>query len=401
METKEVVWVPEEYPELLVDVVINASKVLNSDGSESDSSHEHTWGGWVDVTPEDAKWEPHATDQDKETKWVKQVATCTTDSTSKKYQWRETTTTQDKEYTTTLPSISPVNVDTRSRIAACDNTHSDKIHGGSFTAGEAVATVDDLLPRLRNQAEALRVFFNGATTNSPGLTAKFTTLKNVEATLSSGTTTLQGRVNTMESNVGTILDTIFGDSGADRETFNKWFDAYQKGQYLISRDWQTEWTSSNITDHGMPTAATTAQGQFTDALDLIGKTIPAGKYDAGRGNIFQFSGGNDSLNDYFTITLNPALIAEMKTQILAKLGLNGLTGAQLTNANAMAEALIIQLGQDHKEITAFYDDLVKETGFGVALAEVAQANSQSDIKLAAVNPVIRRGVSHPFRDVMS
>jgi hypothetical protein len=51
------------------------------------------------------------------------------------------------------------------------------------------------------------------------------------------------------------------------------------------------------------------------------------------------------------------LLTAMKAQIVTALGV---TGAEATKANALAEALIIQLGQDNEEFRAFVDDLTAE-----------------------------------------
>jgi hypothetical protein len=75
----------------------------------------------------------------------------------------------------------------------------------------------------------------------------------------------------------------------------------------------------------------------------------------------------------------------MKTRIINSLGLTG-----VTNADAMAEALVIQLAQDQEEYRAFIDDITGEHLMDGWLANyagpVASVSPQSAVRLAAVSP---------------
>jgi hypothetical protein len=264
--------------------------------------------------------------------------------------------------------------------AISSNNASSAVIHGSLSNSEAKNSAIDMLQGFLDQAGALHTFFEGAKASYPSLATKFTALQNAEAAIKTKTNATNGLLTyhtTVDTEVDAILDTIFGNSGTDRETFEKYFDAYAKGQYLVSRDWQTEHGSGN-NPGTKPAAATEAEGDFADLLSAIGKSVPGGIYD-NRGTLLNIgTSGN-------FVALMTNLKGEMKTQILAKLGLTG-----VTNADAMAEALIIQLGQDNEEFRAFIEDLTKE---GLTTARdydysglIAMGTSQSDIKLAAVNP---------------
>jgi hypothetical protein len=126
---------------------------------------------------------------------------------------------------------------------------------------------------------------------------------------------------------------------------------------------------------------------FKTARSLIGISDFGGTYDAG-GRITPAIQIGDSVD---VSTQFATMITAMKTQIVTQLGL---TGTEQSKAEKMAEALIIQLGQDNEEFRAFIDDLGAKGTFSTALSHdystgaetVSSVGSQSDIKLAAVNP---------------
>jgi hypothetical protein len=96
-------------------------------------------------------------------------------------------------------------------------------------------------------------------------------------------------------------------------------------------------------------------------------------YDNGRGTTFDTPGNSGDLRD--------ALANAMKAKIVTALGLTG-----VANADAMAEALVIQLGQDMSELDAFIEDLQLEgiTTNNVHPGDLAQAQARSGVRLAHV-----------------
>jgi hypothetical protein len=86
----------------------------------------------------------------------------------------------------------------------------------------------------------------------------------------------------------------------------------------------------------------------------------------------------------------------MVSQIVTALGI---TGAEQSKAEAMARALVIQLGQDHQEFKAFINDLQAEkTNYHVDYTildrtDIAQVGPQSNVKLASGK---RKGDRHQF-----
>jgi hypothetical protein len=257
-----------------------------------------------------------------------------------------------------LPAFgTPKNVNTIG-IIANNNGGSAVIHDGlnDFEAGQ---TIDALLPELSNQAKALEIYL-GAINNPTGA---ITTLKNAEATMHmTGHPSITTFLSNMDTQRGNIIDTLFG---SDKTAF----DAYKAGQYLISRDWQTE------------------PGAMTEAVnDFISKRTTAGVTNASNTANFNIRGTNIPIGNSALVN---AQLAELKNtmigQITSNLGISG------TEANKLAEALIIQLGQDQEELRAFRTDLEKEglTGAleypcGPTLIS-APAEQQSSVRLASVN----------------
>jgi len=149
-----------------------------------------------------------------------------------------------------------------------------------------------------------------------------------------------------------ILNKLFEGNATARAEFDKYFAAYTKGNYMVTRDWQTEHGAGN-NPGTKPAAATTAEGAFAALLPAAGEGAynTSGVYDNGRSTLLNIGSPAD-----FN-ALNGRLLTAMKAQIVAALGV---TGAEATKANALAEALIIQLGQDNEEFRAFVDDLTAE-----------------------------------------
>jgi type II secretory pathway pseudopilin PulG len=245
------------------------------------------------------------------------------------------------------------------------------------------ALMPNLLPQYSAQAEKLRAVFAGATIGDATLAAKYTALAGYESAIKTAGNgvTLPNRVATVGTQRDNILTEIFGAKGTtDRDAFDAYFELYAVGNRLITRDWQTEY-GVGVTGGPKPAAATAAEGTFAGLLSGAGE----GSYpishtwdNYGRGTALNV--GNEAEFN----ALCGRLVAAMTPQIVAKLGFSG------ANANEVAKALIIQLGQDHEEFKAFINDLEAETGCDSVLGytgfTVASAGSQSNEKLAAVNP---------------
>jgi flagellar motor protein MotB len=122
---------------------------------------------------------------------------------------------------------------------------------------------------------------------------------------------------------------------------------------------------------------------------------PSATYSVGRNVEPLKIGDPTSVNGQFA-----DMETAMKTRIITALGLDTLTEANdIANANKMAEALIIQLGQDNEEFRAFINDLQAESPkFDVLLNDTTLAMSapQSATRLAKTtiiaNPDLTKGV---------
>jgi hypothetical protein len=284
-----------------------------------------------------------------------------------------------------LPDIShnPTGVDTLGIIAHW-NDNSSVIHGGGLPAGNAGFSAEGILEGHSAQAETLRAYFESAESAYPTLADKFGAIKDAEATIKSSGNgkTLEDRGDIVDTQTGIIWDTIFGATGEARENFDKYFTAYTLGQYLANSDWKTRADNTQLT---------TMENDFKTALEAIGMSLPTGTYEV-RGNGIKI-GSNGRFIQLNDRTLIPAI----RSQIVEALGIT--QSYNETNANEMAKALIVQLGQDNEEYRAFVDDLIAEnenedanaaTGtFSTVLSwsfTIAQANSQpTDIKLASMD----------------
>jgi hypothetical protein len=252
-----------------------------------------------------------------------------------------------------------------------NNGGTAEIHN-SLDTGEAASVLRDTFPQYAAQANALKTVFAGATADNSALTAKFTALKNAEEairTAGSGRTLTQ-RLNTVDTQRNIIINTIFNGNADDYNEFTKYYNAYTKGQYLITADWNTrpgdlaeaenafKLARDPLAAAGLITATTTGTIVPRSTELHIGSNVSAQFADMETG---------------------------MKTRIISALGLTG-----VTNADAMAEALVIQLAQDQKEYRAFIDDITAEgllsTGLGDYQVPVAAVGPQSAVRLAAVSP---------------
>jgi hypothetical protein len=274
--------------------------------------------------------------------------------------------------TTTIPNFGKnMNLIEGQGSILYQNSSDSAIHE-ALTYGEARASAEDLLYGMTDQAQALATFFNGATGNP-----KFTQLKNAESTINvqANTTTLGGFYGNFNTQNGNIIGAIFPVE-SDRTTFNKYLNAYKQWKYITIRDWQTEGTYQIA-----QTAVEDAVLDYRDLVTAIGNDnlVPDydGIYSNGRGTVFGAPWNRE--------LLQTAMKDAMKNQIKTALGLDTLTGDQLTRANAMAEALFIQLADDAAELHAFVDDVTKEglehgvTGLGIFETPMRNRNHFAEI----------------------
>ncbi|GHV36087.1 hypothetical protein AGMMS49546_00730 [Spirochaetia bacterium] len=295
---------------------------------------------------------------------------------------------------TNLPSTAITNFPTSTNdisminVVMGVNTHGN-VHGA--TDGNAMAVIYTTLPLLSKQAKALEDFFAHSTGATPELQATLNELRDAEAKIragkngGTGDVTITTFLDGMDSLINTLETKIKASNGG---SLTDAYDAYKKGQYLTNRDWATEADAG--TTHAALDVAVTA---FQTARDKIA-TPSSAAYAARTTNI--------PIGDYPGVQAQFGVMATtMRGQILTALGLTGLSGEQQTRANAMADALIIQL-QDTEELRAFKADVTAEAGittnevlnYNGATSfmatqpsyPVAQAGQQSsDVRLASVN----------------
>jgi hypothetical protein len=320
---------------------------------------------WTGVTD----WRVDEKDPNKEREWKEQVKVLADGTHTEAKQFVPTEHTRDKEITNdptgtyTEPEYG-MNVDTVLVIANYNGGDAE-IHN-SMTAGEAGGVIDSLGNRLPAQAEALRAVFDGV-------------IKNAEAEIKNIFTSNNGikakdRPALAEAQRTVIINEIFKDNSTDRTVFDRYYNAYTSGQYLMSSDWNTR-ASGAVTDK---------EDEFKGYRDPLASEglIPAtvsGTYLPPRGAALNI-GSSISVTAQFTAMENA-----MQSQIITALGIEN----NANNQN-IAKALIIQLFQDLEEQKAFIEDIVAE---GLANAYnydgeniLASASPQSAVRLAAVSP---------------
>jgi hypothetical protein len=261
---------------------------------------------------------------------------------------------------------------------------------------EAVGIIGDVLGGMKMQAVDLKNWFDAASEISPTNTEQFRELMGEEAMIISAISGGSVTPLAFNVNIDSMLIRIFGGTAQGLEdiaVFKKYFDAYAKGQYLGARDWQTE-----------PTALTAANDEFTSLIETARAQAAAEftfgygirplnqNWNNGRNNIITNYDSNGPQGDVF----KNDLMGIMKRKITDALDLPG-----YTNDYNMAEALIIQIGQDYEEFRALIDDFQKATelhqsstvGWDYDLTNalygtysIAQAQPQSSTHLARIDP---------------
>jgi hypothetical protein len=282
--------------------------------------------------------------------------------------------------TVTFPNPSNItNFGKNIALVSGGNSVIDRVKGSSSmsdaTYGEAMGVSDELLWGLTKQSRALETFFGGVeVTNSTELSGLFNTLATAEGNMQgkANETTMVTFRDTMNSNRTTIVDGIKGMlTDEQRGQFDKYFDAYKQLNYLITRDWQTA-----------PGALETARSGYITARTATGDTqltTITGDYGNGRGTTIEDIGGNQGMIELQLNTLED----KIKELVVGGLGLDG-----VEHANAMVNALIIQLGQDAEELRAFVDDVEAKnlTYDGVNALDTLLCNEGDIANFASVAP---------------
>jgi hypothetical protein len=387
----------------LVTLVLAISALVLA-GCPLGHTHDFQW----EDTSTPTRWVVKPSNADKEIEQKEQVKKCRNDHTTidttvgeNGYQWVDIVGTerdkQNEQTTSTLPNISGKNIDTLGRIGVYSTSGSSI---GGLTDAKAMSIMktgdDSLREQLYTQAQTLNAFFADALASSAsglsgGLATKFVALQDAEktignaaSTMTNGLTPYLGTVNTQRN---AIITEIFGATNlgvnTERDTFNTYWDAYTKGNYLANADWDT----GNRTVDGVDnTGISTATDRYVIARNLTGLSFAdtSSSTQTYRGQLL----GN--IGDYDGQLAQ--IKTEMKAQIVEALGLDTLTGGQLANANAMADALIIQLGQDHEEFHAFVDDVVASNytyamgwSYSAGKTTLSSLGSQSSTRLASID----------------
>jgi hypothetical protein len=280
-----------------------------------------------------------------------------------------------------------IQVSTLDLIALCNGSNA-AVHN-VINIGEAADIIETISPQLRNQAEKLYNFFDDAEGSYPALAAKFAVLKDAEAAIKSaltaGSLAPSARPAAVQGQGNIILNKIFEDNAGLGAEFNDYFDAYKQGKYLITADWNTRADPTSETTAAV-NAFVTARNKIIGSITAANMVHDSGYYHAGRGVPLMYIGDNTSVDQQFV-----DMEDQMANRIVTALGI---TGAEQSKAEAMARALVIQLGQDHYEFQVFMDDLqAEQTNYAVDYSALladntvaAQVGPQSNVKLASVNP---------------
>ncbi|MDR2619437.1 MAG: hypothetical protein LBC62_11265, partial [Treponema sp.] len=295
------------------------------------------------------------------------------------------------EWTSTM--VGQQNVDVIGILEQSSSTKGISI--SETTTAMAGGTITGSLQGFSYQAQNLNAWFTNAKNaaalaGDTGLVGIFSALADAEAGIKNRVHAMNGSTGnkvtdysaSIDTEIGNILDTIFAGDTAGRAEFDKWFEAYTKGQRLGSRDWRTAGFTTGPTyssNDAVPGYIEAVQYTGLDAGSMGGNNA---FQPYGRGVAFYDAVTNDNRYEFFMEEIQSGL----KSQIVTALGLTG-----DNNANKMAEALIIQLGQDNEEFRALIDDFkTRETDLSYALNSnyaqylTAQAQTQSGIKLAGL-----------------
>jgi hypothetical protein len=247
-----------------------------------------------------------------------------------------------------------------------------------------LSVVGGILPTFKEQADMIKTWldsvqFVGA---DAALAEKFAALSQIEQSIGNDIAAtnepgankpLTGYADRMDGYADAVWDTIFGNSGAARDQFDKCAQAYAAYDYIYTRDWNTA-----------PDELTGRAAEYRQAV------IDAGFEDPGIGTTFM---SDRDLRLPLGTSRQGLISTSIHDQIVKALGL---TGDNATKTRGLATGLIVQLIQDKAEFSAFIDDLVAapsvdaSKNFNAALnynygAQISQAAPQPSVKLAGLN----------------
>jgi hypothetical protein len=250
----------------------------------------------------------------------------------------------------TLPQMTnPIkNVSVISLINVHNTNGNTEISG--VDVAEADSIIRDVLGGMKTQAENLSAWFVNAKESYPAKAEEFASLQGKEDgiinVISNGVTVANFHSTATDAQKWNIVLQLFGSDVNNYNNFNKYLNAYAKGHYLAARDWQTDPTALAAASSDFQTALTTARDQAV--LESLTIRTLYGDWTNPRGT--KIVGFGDGVNS----GAFQDLMSIMKTKIVDALGLTG-----VANADKMAEALIIQLGQDNEEFRALIGDFQK------------------------------------------
>jgi hypothetical protein len=266
----------------------------------------------------------------------------------------------------TLPVMaSPVNVNVINLLSTYNN---DGANISGVDADEAEGTIRGVLIGMKTQAANLRDWFAAAKESYPTKADQLDRLwemeKGIVSAISPSSITPSAFHAAMDNKIQVMFNIIWGldtQGLVDRAVFEKYFNAYTKGQYLGARDWQMDTAALSVTNTDFQTLIDTARTEAAGD-DTAGTIRPlTHNWNNGRNaaisNYNSASNGNGPQDGVFKYDL----MNIMKKKITDALGLTG-----VENADKMAEALIIQTGQDNEEFRALIDDFQKATELAIA-----------------------------------
>jgi uncharacterized repeat protein (TIGR02543 family) len=209
----------------------------------------------------------------------------------------------------------------------------DGISTGNVNKTGADSNIDDAIIKLYSQSKNLSAGYNAVADEYDASNPIFGELADKEDAYRVKMESVVNPVDYVDtitgSSIGGILDTIFGNSGAERSAFDTEFNAYKLGSY---------YTQTNR-DNTMPAAS----AAFENALSGISGLPSIQK------------------NQFEIISNAPAILSVLKSKLLTKMdtamGVDNITNS--TNKSRVTELngyLLNQIGEDISQFDAMLDD---------------------------------------------
>ncbi|MCL2067603.1 MAG: hypothetical protein FWG99_09080 [Treponema sp.] len=367
-----------------------------------DVTHTHSFTSWLPLTGTETDWingsnmggydnvvnlsgDPVTPDPAYKYKVQQEKSICDTDGVAEAFRWKiiELAKISTISLSSNVPGLSPSNaINTVSYITGNiigPITNTTTINdAASFVIGY------ELLPRLSQQAAALREFFKDSSGSAMlGSSGTLTTAENAISAKVGNTkpSAYLDLVNDPTSDLNVWIDQLFPLASEGRTLW----DGYKAGHYLMTRDWRTVEPSGTYNP-----AATYDEGRlqaYREAYKIANGSYPSSTLiNNTRGT--QLPIGVTITTDSFSLPMIETKLVEFaKTTLLSQ----GFPDDSQTEA--MIRALIIQLGQDNVEFQAFYHD-IDEVGLSAANADYTatvaaigpSSISPSSVKLASVAP---------------